>query len=190
MSHRVWYAAYGSNLCRERFLRYLTGGPVPEAPRRTQSGARDPSPPMADRACALPHPLYFAGVSKTWGGGGVAYLDVDQPAEEATLGRLWKVTLEQLEDVYRQENREAGVLRIDLEALRASISLRPSSGPYGRLVLLDHLHGLPVITFTSPSRRTDSNPPHDSYRRIIARGLQETWSLDAGDAAEYLDRLG
>ncbi len=184
----IWYAAYGSNLCRERFLRYLQGGPVPGS-TAIQSGARDPSPPRDDRRHELPGTLYFAGRSITWNGGGVAYLDVGDPLPVPALGRVWLISLTQLEDVYRQENREPEVVSIDLDRLLEGGSAQPSQGAYGRLVVLEPIDDIPVITFTAPGRRTDRNPPHQSYRTIIARGLTESWGIDRAAADRYLDAL-
>ena len=44
MKH-VWYVAYGSNLSRERFCRYIRGG-RPEGSERDLPGCRDTSDPM------------------------------------------------------------------------------------------------------------------------------------------------
>lgn len=69
----VWYAAYGSNLDRDRFLTYLGGGRPPGA-TRTYPGARDRRPPANDRPLLLPGALFFAWESPTWGGG-IAFYD-------------------------------------------------------------------------------------------------------------------
>jgi hypothetical protein len=184
----VWYAAYGSNLCRERFLRYLAGGPVPGT-EATQQGSRDPSGPRADRPYRIPRTLYFAGTSRTWGGGGVAYLDADEVPTVPTLGRLWLITIRQLEDVYRQENREPDVLPVDLAELIHHGELRPGEGAYGRLVHLGSIAATPVVTFTSADRRSDQATPHESYREVIVRGLGESWGLDRQQALAYLAGL-
>ncbi len=191
----VWYAAYGSNLCRERFLRYLQGGTVPNSVGTMQHGARDPAPPLSDRPYAIPRALYFAGTSTTWGDGGVAYLDADRRADDPTLGRLWLITTGQFEDVYRQENRlpvgwsEDVGLRRHWSELSIDRSAVPADGNYCRLLLLDHLDDTPVVTFTSAHRRADVNPPHETYRAVITRGLEETWDLDTDETRRYLARV-
>jgi hypothetical protein len=184
----VWYAAYGSNLCRERFLRYLSGGPVAGS-TMIQTGGRDPAEPRHDRAHPIDRTLYFAGSSRSWGGGGVAYLDADEVPATPTLGRIWLITVGQLEDVYGQENREPEVPRIDLQALAEIGELTLSTGPYGRLVRLEEIDDLPVITFTAASRRLDHSEPHRCYRDVIARGLRESWGLDPSEVDEYLAGL-
>ncbi len=190
----VWYAAYGSNLCRDRFLRYLQGGPVPDTGGVVQAGARDPAPPLADRPYEIDRLLYFAGASKTWNNGGVAYLDADNRSADPTLGRLWLITSQQFEDVYRQENRlavgwsaDAG-LGSSWSTLLAAGSANPTDGAYSQLLLLDHIDDAPVVTFTGARRHPEPNPPHDTYLAVIARGLHEAWRLDADDAKRYLAR--
>lgn len=191
----VWYAAYGSNLCRERFLRYLQGGTVPNSGDTVQHGARDPAPPLSDRPYAIDRDLYFAGTSKTWGDGGVAYLDADRRSDDPTLGRLWLITTGQFEDVYRQENRlrvgwseDVGLHRHWSE-LSVDGSSVPAAGNYCRLILLDHIDDTPVVTFTGAHRRADVNRPHETYRAVITRGLEETWDLDIDEARRYLARV-
>ncbi|MEO7752218.1 MAG: histone deacetylase, partial [Terracoccus sp.] len=72
MEH-VWYAAYGSNLSRSRFVHYLSGGRPPGA-SRTYAGARDPRDPLGDVPLTLDGQVYFAWESPTWGGG-IAFYD-------------------------------------------------------------------------------------------------------------------
>jgi hypothetical protein len=69
----LWYAAYGSNLARDRFENYLSGG-RPVGATRHYPGARDSSPPIDDRPLLLPGRLFFAWESPTWGGG-IAFYD-------------------------------------------------------------------------------------------------------------------
>ena len=47
MGHEVWYASYGSNMCRDRLLAYLLGG-RPEGARRSYVGSRTPEEPADD----------------------------------------------------------------------------------------------------------------------------------------------
>lgn len=193
----VWYAAFGSNLLRERFVTYLTGGPVPRNPtNRVHDGARDRSPPRADRAVELPHRLFFAGSSTSWGGGGIAYLDPVVDERHRTLGRLWLITTEQFEDVYRQENRRDEPIPIDHDALATEGHLDLLDTSYGRVL---HLGpgpgGAPIATFTcsDPDRPQPQQPAAAAYRLVMMLGLVEAWGLDEAAAADYLtvrDRLG
>ena len=126
----VWYASFGSNILSERFACYLEGGRI-EGMIRDMPGSRDPSPPTEWRRWDdLPHRLFFAHSSPTWDGGGVAFVDFGEDLELAgdapetpsrdissvapethrsarrygVSYRLYRVTLEQFNDVLAQEN--------------------------------------------------------------------------------------
>ena len=211
----VWYAAFGSNLATARFRTYLEGGPVPLAGGRVQAGARDPSPPADDVATVLPHRLFFARSSRTWSGGGVAFLDPgplpgpppagDRIDERATRCRLWLITVGQFADVFAQENGlpappSAAEL---LAATRAPAGdtgatgdrgePAPRPGPfhrerwYGQVVPLGSgPGGHPVLTFTAPTPLPAARPAHLSYLQVVGAGLLEAGDLDPGRAAHYL----
>ena len=102
----VWYASFGSNILLERFECYLRGGRI-DGMVRDMPGSRDPTPPLASTFWVdVPHRLFFAHSSPTWAGGGVAFMDVDTLVDPtmATAFRLYRVTLEQFNDVLAQEN--------------------------------------------------------------------------------------
>lgn len=202
MSGLVWYAAYGSNLWSARFLTYLTGGPVPLSPTgRVQAGARDPSPPRAHEPVRLPGRILFGRSSSGWGEGGVAFLDPMAPdpvpgdkaggdGGDQVLGRLWLITVDQFADVASQENGHplpAGAA--DPAALEPGGHVDAGPGWYGRLL---HMgagpDGHPILTFTCPDpAAVPRRAAHATYREVIARGLIETWSLTAAEAAAYID---
>ncbi len=186
----VWYAAYGSNVARERFLRYLQGGPIPRTTNgQHQESARDQSPPSADQPFAIDRTLFFAGQSVRWGGGGVAFLDADTKPDTPTLGRAWRITLGQFEDVFRQENGLDAVRKIDLERLVDHSRLDLAKRWYGRVEVVGQIDSLPVITLATPDPLAERRPAHISYLSIIADGLAESWSMDHGEAAQYLSAL-
>ena len=102
----MWYASFGSNILLERFECYLRGGRI-DGMVRDMPGSRDPTPPLASTFWVdVPHRLFFAHSSPTWAGGGVAFMDVDTLVDPtmATAFRLYRVTLEQFNDVLAQEN--------------------------------------------------------------------------------------
>jgi len=88
MDGYVWYACYGSNLSRSRFMRYIRG-------------CADVTPPVCERAFEIPYRLVFAGASSWWDGGGVAFLDADTAGE--TRAKLYKITAAQFAEVQRKE---------------------------------------------------------------------------------------
>ena len=54
----VWYIGYGSNLSKERFLCYITGGqPIGNA--KSYEGCRDKTLPISDKSIIINNDLYF-----------------------------------------------------------------------------------------------------------------------------------
>lgn len=182
----VWYAAFGSNLSAERFGVYLSGGPIPfSTTGRVQQGARNPTAPTADRPFTLERSLLFTGASPQWGGGGTAVIDTDHNPITPTSARIYRITLEQFEDVFAQENRLDTPIALDIGALLAG-PVDLTDRRYGRVELLDEIDGEPVMTFTSPQRPTTLAAADPSYLRVMALGLAEAWGLSARQAADYL----
>lgn len=70
--HRLWYAAYGSNMHAERLACYLAGGQPPGG-MRTHPGCRDPRPPARTAPVMLPGLLFFTTESQVWTGGSAFY---------------------------------------------------------------------------------------------------------------------
>ena len=101
----VWYASFGSNILLERFECYLRGGRI-GGMVRDMPGSRDPTPPVASSLWMdVPYRLFFAHSSPTWAGGGVAFVDVTSLSPTLpTAFRLYRITLEQFNDVLAQEN--------------------------------------------------------------------------------------
>lgn len=189
----MWYAAYGSNLDERRFLAYLRGGAVPGAPRGTShSGARDPAVPRAAAPVTVPLEAYFARSSSTWGGG-VAFVDT-AGAPSVTLGRGYLITATQLVDVYLQENRLRPGDRPDVDAavtganLGSGETLDLLDGWYGRLVCLDPLDGVPVVTITARPPAPEPAMPSPAYLGVLAAGLAQTYGHGPHEAARYLAR--
>lgn len=182
----VWYAAYGSNLSRDRFLHYLQGGCPPGA-RRRQTGSRDRTPPVSDRAVRLPGRLHFGWESPTWGGGIAFY---DATGEGQVLSRAYLLTSEQFSDVATQEmHREpGGGAELDLAPVLAAPG-RHVYGPgrYETVHRVGTLDGAPVLTFTAdrPERLTPT-PPVAAYLRMLAAGLAESHRCGLDDVVDYL----
>lgn len=186
----VWYAAYGSNLLRERFELYLSGGSLSGvATRAVHQGARDSSPPAGARIARIDHQLRFAGQSPRWGGA-PAFLD-PTPGSGSALVRQWLVTAEQFEDVAAQENAmPAGSLSIDVDDLVARGSLDITERWYGRAVCIGHVDGRPVVTFTCRDLSLDVAAPSASYLGTIVSGLVQSGVADDEIAATLLEADG
>lgn len=182
----VWYASYGSNLSAERFGVYLTGGPIPfSTTGRVQDGARNPAPATANQPFTIERSLLFTGKAKQWGGGGSAIIDTEHNPVTPTLSRAYRITLEQFEDVFAQENGLDAPIPFDVGALIAG-PIDLSSRKYGRIELVGEIDSEPVLTFCSPQRPTGLNPADASYLRVMGIGLMETYELSARGAADYL----
>lgn len=182
----VWYVAYGSNLSAERFAVYLTGGPIPfSTTGRVQAGARNPTLATASQPFTLERSLLFNGSAAQWGGGGTAIIDSDHNPITPTLARAYRITLEQFEDVFAQENRLDAAVPFDVGALLAG-PLDLSDRKYGRVELVGEIDGEPALTFTSPQRPTGLAAADVSYLRIMGIGLAESWDLSSRAAADYL----
>lgn len=144
---RVYYASFGSNLFADRFAAYIAGG-QPEGATRTYAGCRDATPPSDDIPVALNGTVHYAGESKVWGYGGVAFLDTSTQGK--SLGRAYCVTADQFDDVVAQECNEApGSRKLNLPRLLQEGS-HTEPGNYGRLVHVGDYRGAPVFTFTGP----------------------------------------
>jgi hypothetical protein len=188
MSQLVWYASYGSNLSHERFTCYIRGGQPPGS-TRCYPGCVDPSLPRDVRVLELAQSLYFAGSSKAWTGG-IAFIS-STARNMPTKARAYLISLEQFQDVVRQENWLDERAQFSLTELihKGSLRLSDIGRNYQLLLLCGDADGIPVVTLTSPIERTDIAPPAPAYVRMIGSGLMEAHGLSAQSAAEYLLRV-
>lgn len=179
----LWYAAYGSNLARDRFEAYLSGG-RPAGATRHYPGARDTRPPVDDRALLLPGRIFFAWTSPTWGGG-IAFYAAD--ADGTVYARAYRITRDQFSDLAAQEMRRDPGTDLDLTQVLAERRHTYGPGRYETLHLVGELDGLPVLTFTAPAAHTlPPNPPAPAYVDTIVRGLRECHGLTEEEARAYL----
>ena len=180
---QVWYASYGSNLSRDRFLHYLDGG-RPHGASRTYPGARDSSQPEDDRALTLPGEMFFAWTSPTWGGA-IAFYDADHPGP--TLARAYLVSEQQFADVAAQERRELPGEDLDLTHVLTHSRHHLGPGHYQALHLVSELDGLPVLTFTTPDPSVlQRNSPTPAYLATLVTGLRDAHHLPDDEIADYL----
>lgn len=180
---QVWYASYGSNLSRDRFLHYLSGG-RPDGASRTYPGARDRTPPADDRALTLPGQTFFAWESPTWGGG-IAFYDAE--SEGPTLARAYLVSEQQFADVAAQEMHRVPGEDLDLAHVLEHSRHDLGPGRYEALHLVGELEGRPVLTFTTPDPTAlQQNPPTAAYLAMIAAGLREAHHLSDDEVTDYL----
>lgn len=185
----VWYASYGSNLLRERFLCYILGG-TPEGATRNHTGSTDKTLPRDDQPIEIPYPLYFAEMSASWQNAGVAFIGDEKVSEEPALGRMYRITAEQFVHVVRQENGlepEDDSLKVDLDAVEKQGQMNVGAGWYGKIIYLGRQGGYPIYTFTSPKEYTQIavTRPGENYLKTIARGIHQTYGYKAEKIADY-----
>jgi hypothetical protein len=185
MEEYVWYASYGSNLLKERFLCYITGG-RPEGSLDTEPGCRDNSLPKDDRKILIPHQLFFAKEAARWGNGGVAFIGKKSKDEE-TLGRMYLITKEQFVDVVSQENQNIDVT-LDLAKVKQDKNHPFGDSWYGNVVYLGDEEGYPIFTFTAnwDNEVVDYKSPSKEYLGTIIRGLLQTYGMDEMKLVNYL----
>lgn len=159
----IWYAAYGSNCLKERFLCYIEGGQFRDY-SKTYPGCRDHRHPLADSPFTINLAMYFGNWSPRWQGG-VCFLDLEQPGR--TMGRVYLITLEQLYDIQDQEGNSISWYHIIQE--------------------LGEFNGIRVLTLSNSTRQKDNRPSSD-YLQIVREGIVETYGvqLDEANICDYL----
>lgn len=186
INNQIWYASYGSNLSKDRFLCYIRGGAPSEGGRRLD-GCRDKTLPRECREITINRYLYFAKSSKSWSNGGVGFIQNDFNEKANTLGRMYLITKEQFIDVIKQETRNSGYLNIDFDIAQENTSLiyKPGSW-YGNLIFLGTQYDFPIFTFTYEKDLTNFNKPSPEYLRTIITGIEETYNMDKYAIVNYL----
>ena len=200
----VYYASYGSNMSRERFMAYIEGGSVRGA-TRVYNGATDKTAPTDDIPLKFNNPVQYAGNSTVWGKGGVGFLDHSAPGK--SLGRAYKITAEQFSDVVAQESGQlTNYAKTDVDSALENGVTYDYKRLYGTLVHVGDYNGRPVLTFTAPfgvedayygdvhfdgttagrkGSRFYTHAPSQAYMQMIGRGLNETFGLDVEQQATY-----
>lgn len=202
---RVYYASYGSNLNRDRFMSYIEGGRPPGSSRK-YDGCVDTTAPTDDIpirfAGSRPH---FALTSRVWRGG-IAFIDAQKGESAVGLGRAYNISIEQFDQVVNQENgglgKKAPAVPLD-EALKTGRAVT-GEGAYETVLHIGDYNGAPVLTFTAPFSTRDAmvheghivragvkmpvrtNKPSAAYVRMIGGGLQETFGMDEVAQADYI----
>jgi len=146
---QVWYVAYGSNLCKKRFMVYIDGGSCPENGKEYE-GCANKTPPLDDKPVLIPHELYFGGSSTSWEKKGTAFIDANKFG--ITLSRAYLITEEQFLDIQKQEG----------SSYKHIVELKNGDGE------------IPYKTFTSETRQPE-NEPSTGYKSVIIKGLSETY---------------
>ena len=162
-ANHVWYASYGSNLLKERFMEYINGG-IGKFNGKKYNKCADLTPPVASRTIEIPYAMYFGNESHPWGDGGVAFLDESKPGK--TLGRAYLITKEQYDHVREGEGN--------------------NTNWYDKEIDLGKLHGIPVVTITNNGIRPKCKPS-ETYLNIVMKGLCESYPyMSESEIRDYL----
>ncbi len=166
----IWYAAYGSNLCFQRFACYLKGG-KPFFGREENLGCKESNFRVENERYVIGYPIIFASAkddlsSKMWGKGGVAFLD--DSSVGVSFGRIWKLSKEQYEQVRDQESRAI----------------------YDKEIILGyHRDGFSIKTITSSNEKKTLTKPSPSYIKTMTRGLSQTFGLSEKSISSYFENI-
>ncbi|KAL6656912.1 hypothetical protein ACP70R_004692 [Stipagrostis hirtigluma subsp. patula] len=209
----IWYASFGSNMWKPRFLCYIQGGKA-EGMSIPCCGSHDTSSPRGNMWKTVPHRLLFGrSFTPCWGNGGVAFLDPEINYNEKSYVCMYKITLEQFNDILFQENRlvlgsgeDGNIMYPDSPLIGASevefmirnkaLHLEPIKDSwYSNVLYLGKEDDLPILTQTCPSsdiERYKSGelplaPPSKTYAATLIKGLVEGKQLDEEEATNYIN---
>lgn len=199
----VWYASFGSNMWKPRFLCYVEGGQV-EGMQRPCTGSFDKTPPKEILWRTYPHRLFFGHEStSSWGPGGAAFLNPESNIQDKAYLCLYRITLEQFNDILRQENVLSYSMTcplFDLDDLISVASNESNSlelkmgGWYSNVVYLGKEEDIPILTMTCMNSDMESFKsgklpivaPCKVYMNTLVRGLVEGGQLSEEEAMEYI----
>ncbi|WNF38675.1 hypothetical protein RJD24_09740 [Bacillaceae bacterium IKA-2] len=181
----IWYASYGSNLSRDRFLCYIKGG-KPEGSEIIEVGCRDKSLPIKEAIFTINYPLYFAKDSIRWQNQGVAFIGLKKDNNYETHSSKYLITTEQFIDVVKQENN-GDELKIDFDEVKKDGFQTIRNSWYGTILYIGNEGGLPIFTFTANwDLDVPYNKPSQQYLSMIIEGLKKTVKLNNTEIIDYL----
>ena len=179
----VWYAAYGSNINKERFYCYIEGG-RPNGTNKDYVGCSNKTTPRDEGEIFIKSEIYFANKSGTWNNGGVAFLKNDFKDESKTLGRMYLIRKDQFIDVVKQENGQHSI-KIDFDYSIETGGYTFLETPwYGKIIYLGNQHSYPIFTITN-AKDLDSNKPDKAYLKTIAIGLKQVFPQTNQELRDY-----
>ncbi|XP_057722626.1 histone deacetylase 5 [Arachis stenosperma] len=199
----IWYASYGSNMWNSRFLCYIAGGQV-EGMKKPCSGSLDKALPKAIVWKTFPcHTFFGREASHTWGPGGVAFLNPVETSQYKTHMCLYKISMEQFNDILFQENGlsiDTGSPLLDIATLNAISekefnSQEVKDGWYGNVVYLGKEQDIPIVTMTCSladiegfkSGKLPLRAPNEAYTKTLIKGLVEGKQLSEWEAIAYIE---
>ena len=193
----LWYAAYGPNVNRDRFLELIHGGKSAFTGQNFP-GCRTTRDPIRDYALVIRHELYFARNSDQWGGA-VAFVRPEE-SKAQTLGRAYLISADQFVDIVCQENsRKPGDTDFVFnyayaESVKESYfnkadPARPLGQAklwYGRVLRLGLRESWPIFTVTAEwPGYGDAGAPGRTYLKAISDGIRQLGKISQAALVEY-----
>ncbi|RZB55796.1 Histone deacetylase 5 isoform B [Glycine soja] len=200
----IWYASYGSNMWKAILNCHLAGGQV-EGMKKDCSGSVNRTLPKAILWKTFPCHIFFGcDSSHSWGVGGVAFLNPEKNFQHNTYMCLYKISLEQFNDILFQENAlslDAGSPLFDITTVNAISnkefnSLEVVKGAwYGNVVYLGKEQDIPVVTMTCSlldignfkSGKLPLRAPNKAYANTLIKGLVDGEQLSEVEAIAYIE---
>ena len=162
----VWYVCYGSNLCKKRFMCYITGSSNKEFGIKAGDRCFNQSPIVDIKHIKIPYEMYFGNKSSSWDNGGVSFIKETQDLKKYSFATAYLIEREQYEHIWKREGK--------------------SPRWYGHEIELDLIDGFPAKTFTSDCVH-EYNEPCQRYLKVVKKGLIE-YGLSGRIARQYLFR--
>ena len=161
----VWYAAYGSNMCAERFACYIQGGFCKDNGRH-YAGCSDKTFWTGTYFTEVRGSVFFGNHSSSWGGGVAFYRD--SPCGKAIV-RLYRIKRSQLHEIQEQEGNFPKW--------------------YGRIACLGiGTDGLPIFTLTCECE-PERVKPTEAYLNVLRRALEEECGMEKKMVERYLRQM-
>lgn len=150
------------------------------------------------------HIFFGRDFSRSWGPGGVAFLNPERNMQHSTYLCLYKISLEQFNDILFHENGlslNAGSPLFDTTTLN-TISVKEfdsqeivKGGWYGNVVYLGKEQDIPIITMTCSlhdierfkSGKLPLRAPNKAYANTLIKGLVEGEQLSEDEAIAYIE---
>ncbi len=193
MNDLVWYASYGSNILKNRFMCYIQGGKL-EGSTKEYDGCSNKKPPIEEVSIIIPHELYFSKRSRTWENKAVAFIKSQINEKSKTYGRMYLITKQQFIEIVRQEScyrPNDSSINIDFESTVANGETQIPPNWYSRIIYLGAEKGYPIFTFTARWNDNEISPnaPGGKYLCTIIKGLKETFNLIDYEIINYLKNV-
>ena len=193
-SEYIWYACYGSNLYKKRFLLYILGGSL-ESSNRIHLGCSNKELPKRDSTITIPFELYFSKKSKAWENMAISFVKSKKDESARTLSRLYLVTVEQYTEIIMQENgKNPSYMKPEIDfqlTIKTGVSTIGDKDDYlryGKLLYISEKEGFPIFSFTAKwaDETIKCEKPGGKYLKAVINGIKESFDLSHDEIFNYL----